>query len=162
RGVLRVEEGKPGKCERLSPRDVASHSSSTRFLCFGFLRRFFGSIGRAAGTVPTRSRAIAFTSLPASNRFFRANHPPHCGGEFLRRKRFGEKCNTSRRRRFELGNIHGITAGRNHTYPRGNREHLVRQLFQGGPSHGRVQHGDREAARLRFDRRQTFLGAYRG
>src|ERR1039457_3214921 len=39
---------------------------------------YLGSIGFPAGTGPTRSRAIALTSLAASNVcFLRANHPPH-------------------------------------------------------------------------------------
>ena len=40
-----------------------SGSASAFFLCLGFLRRDSGSIGRAAGTLPTRSRASARTPL---------------------------------------------------------------------------------------------------
>src|SRR5271168_3267516 len=47
-----------------------SYSSALgSFLCFGFLRAVFGTIGREAFTVPTRSRAIARTSFLASKRF---------------------------------------------------------------------------------------------
>jgi hypothetical protein len=40
-----------------------SSSDSTGFLCFGFFRKFFGTMTLAAGTVPTRSRAMALTDF---------------------------------------------------------------------------------------------------
>src|ERR1035438_6852588 len=65
-----------------------SVSSSMGFLCLGFLRALLGSMGLEAGTVPTRSRAIAFTSLLISKIFFlRGKHPPHGHGQHLRSER---------------------------------------------------------------------------
>jgi len=51
---------------------VQASSSPTGFLCLGFLRWVLGTSGRLAGTVPTRSRAMARTS------FFRSK--PFCFG----------------------------------------------------------------------------------
>jgi hypothetical protein len=49
-------------------------------LCFGFLRSAFGVTTREAGTVPTRSRAIAFNSFVALYFFgFRAALAPGLG-----------------------------------------------------------------------------------
>src|SRR5262245_46011401 len=90
--VARPPERKPAQGEELAPRYTfpTRHcaSSSMRFLCLGFLREDLGSIGFPAGTGPTRSRAMALTSLPASNVFFlRGNHPPDRVAQHLRRKR---------------------------------------------------------------------------
>src|SRR6185369_13995291 len=91
--VARSQEGKPAQGEELAARCALGTrhcaSSSTRFLCLGFLRTDLGSIGFPAGTGPTRSRAMALTSLPASNVFFlRGNQPPDRVAQHLRRKRF--------------------------------------------------------------------------
>src|SRR6478672_5359910 len=54
----------PGRCRQavgeVRARRSLTHkcSSSGRFLCLGFLRADFGSSSCAAGTAPTRSRAI--------------------------------------------------------------------------------------------------------
>src|SRR5437868_6246445 len=42
-------------------------SSSTAFLCLGFLRSSFGTITRDEGTIPTRSRASFLISFLTSN-----------------------------------------------------------------------------------------------
>jgi hypothetical protein len=42
-------------------------SSSARSLCLGLFRNSFGSMGRAGFGEPTRSRAMAFSSLLALN-----------------------------------------------------------------------------------------------
>ena len=44
-------------------------SAPSGFLCLGFLRSGLGSITRAEGTGPSRSRAIARTSFVVSNFF---------------------------------------------------------------------------------------------
>jgi hypothetical protein len=52
---------------------VYAPSSSSFFLCFGFLRSSLGTISRADGTIPTRSRASLRISFLTSNLgFFRA------------------------------------------------------------------------------------------
>jgi sec-independent protein translocase protein TatA len=64
-------------------------SSSGGFLCFGFFRSVFGTIGREAFTGPTRSRAIARTSFFWSNLSFRFAIPAYAtldaeGGRMLK------------------------------------------------------------------------------
>ena len=72
-----------------------------RFLCLGFLRADLGSIGFPAGTGPTRSRAIALTSLAASNVcFLRGNHPPHRVAQHRRRERLLQEHHPARSRGF--------------------------------------------------------------
>src|SRR5260370_29108484 len=88
--VPRAQERKPAQGQKLAPRYARrpAHyaSSSMRFLCLGFLRTDLGSIGLPAGTGPTRSRAIALTSLAASKVFFLSgHHPPHRTAHHLRR-----------------------------------------------------------------------------
>ena len=46
-------------------------SNDIGVLCFGFLRAVLGAITRADLTGPTRSRAIDFSSVPASYPFLR-------------------------------------------------------------------------------------------
>jgi len=90
-------------------------SSPGGFLCFGFFRDVFGSIAFPAGTGPTRSRAMARTSLAALKVFFlRGKHPPYRGRQHFRRERLVQKRYTARSGRFERGNIHRVSAGRQH------------------------------------------------
>src|SRR5579885_1609070 len=48
----------------------SSFSALKGFLCLVFFRPVLGSMGNAAGTVPTRSRASLRTSFPRTNGFF--------------------------------------------------------------------------------------------
>ena len=69
-----------------------------RFLCLGFLRETFGSIGLAAGMRPMRSRAMAFTSVAKLKLFFffRGKNPPKGGRQHFRREGFVQESDAPR------------------------------------------------------------------
>src|SRR5208282_109827 len=74
-----------------------SSSSSCRFLCLTLARADLGGITAEGGTGPTRSRAMARTSLGRLNFFLRAKHPPHRRDQHVRAERLVQKLNSSRR-----------------------------------------------------------------
>src|SRR5579871_4444981 len=117
--LLGTEEGQPAKDRSVGdelaagPSRRAAHCDSSKngFLCLGFLRLDFGSMVLADGTRPTRSRAMAFTSLPRSKLFFlRGKHPPDRACQGLRSERFVQKEHAAGRTRLERGHIHRIAA----------------------------------------------------
>src|SRR5579863_7816694 len=114
------------------------------FLCFGFLRSDLGSISLAAGTVPTRSRAMALTSLPISNFFLRGKHPPHRRDQHFRRKRLVQKHHTAGSHGFQRRHIHRITAGGEHAQSWIHAQKAGGQLLHAHAWHGGIEHHHRE------------------
>ena len=138
-------------------------SSPGGLLCLGFLRADFGSMGLEAGTRPTRSRAIAFISLPRLNPFFlRGKHPLHQGSQHLRSERFGEKDGASWSGRMHPGQVRGISARGDHAQGRAHAQHPNRQLRRWQPGHRTIENRDRKAGGVGLHSRPSLFRAVRG
>ena len=138
-------------------------SSSGRFLCLGFLREDLGSISLAAGTVPTRSRAMAFTSLPISNVFFlRGNHPPQRARQHLRGKGLLQEHDASAGGRFQRGHVHRITARDHHAQRRiGRQQSAKRDLPYSDPPMLASRTAPASSPDASFELRPRAVGAVR-
>ena len=161
RDVLRAEERNPAEEEaqarnsRRSRTGAGSHpgtgrSSSGRFLCLGFFREDFGSSSLAAGTVPTRSRAIAFTSFADFKCFFlaRQSSSAACLPSISAVNGFCRNMTRPGSGRFQTRSCPQDNRWRRSPIADGlAAEHPQSEFFHTHAGHGGVQHRDGEFAR---------------